>query len=209
MKGHDVRVLQDYLTLAGFPTTIDGSFGTTTKVNVIRFQRQQHMIANGVVTFTVNTALRALVARANPATTPAGQAVLNPSGLASAPAGAPAAVQAAVAAANRIAHTPYVWGGGHASFNASGYDCSGSVSYALHGANLLSSPEVSGSFESYGSPGPGHWITIWANGGHVYMQIAGLFYDTGAQSGSNGNDRWSTQRASPAGGYVVRHPAGM
>jgi peptidoglycan hydrolase-like protein with peptidoglycan-binding domain len=214
MTGHDVRVLQDYLTLAGFPTTIDGSFGASTKRNVIRFQRQQHMNANGIVTFSVNTALRAIVAKATPATpatpatTPGGRAVINSSGLASAPANAPATIKAVIAAANRIAHTPYIWGGGHASFNASGYDCSGSVSYALHGGHLLSSPEVSGSFESYGGPGAGQWITIWANGGHVYMQVAGLYFDTGAQSGSNGDDRWSTGRASPAGGYVVRHPTG-
>jgi hypothetical protein len=209
MRGHDVRVLQDYLTLVGFPTTIDGSFGSTTKKNVIRFQRVQHMTPNGVVSFAVNRALRSAVAAANPATTPGGHAVLNRNGTASAPANAPATVKAVIAAANRIAHTPYIWGGGHGSFNSRGYDCSGSVSYALHGGHLLSVSEDSSQLESYGSPGGGHWITIWANAGHAFMQVAGLFFDTGAQSSSNANDRWSTRRASPAGGYVVRHPAGM
>ncbi len=209
MSGHDVRVLQDFLTLAGFPTAIDGQFGRSTKRNLIAFQRAKGMTPSGVVTFAVNRVLRAAVAAANPATTPAGHAVLNPSGTAGAPANAPAAVKAAIAAANRIAFTPYVFGGGHGSFNSRGYDCSGSVSYALHGAGVLSTPEDSSQLESYGSPGPGKWITIWANAGHAYMQIAGLFYDTAAQSGSNNSDRWSTRRASAAGGYVIRHPAGL
>ena len=209
MAGHDVRVLQGYLTVAGFPTTVDGSYGAGTKRNVVAFQRQQNMPANGVVTYTVNTKLRSIVATATPSsTTPGSRARLNSNGLVSAPANAPAQIKSIIAAANRIAHTPYVWGGGHGSWNASGYDCSGSVSYALHGGGLLSSPMVSGSFESYGGAGPGSWITIWANGGHVYMQVAGLYFDTGAQSSSNGNDRWSTRRASPAAGFVVRHPTG-
>jgi peptidoglycan hydrolase-like protein with peptidoglycan-binding domain len=209
MKGHDVRVLQDYLTLAGFPTRIDGSFAASTKRNLIKFQRSAGLTPNGVLTYAGNKALRAAVAAANSSTTAGGRAVLHSNGLASAPANAPASIKAAIAAGNRIAHTPYIWGGGHASFNARGYDCSGSVSYALHAAHLLSAPEVSGSFESYGSPGAGHWITLWANSGHVYMQIAGLYFDTGAQSSSNGNDRWSTRRASPAGGFVIRHPSGL
>lgn len=211
MHGHDVRVLQDYLTLAGFPTTIDGAFGPGTKRNVIRFQRQQHMAANGIVTYTVNTKLRAIVAsssQSTPATAPAGRAVINSAGLAVAPSNAPATIKAIIAAGNRIAHTPYVWGGGHGSWNASGYDCSGSVSFALHGGHLLSSPLVSGAFETYGSAGRGRWITVYANSGHVYMKIAGLYYDTGAQSSSNANDRWSTHRSSPGSGYVVRHPTG-
>lgn len=209
MRGHDVRVLQDFLTLAGFPTAIDGDFGSATKRNVISFQSAKGLTPNGVVTYNVNLALRAAVAGANPATTPAGHAVLRADGTAVAPANAPAGVKGAIAAANQIAFTPYIFGGGHASFTSRGYDCSGSVSYALHGANLLSTPEDSSQLESYGGPGPGSWITIWANAGHTYMQIAGLFYDTGAQSSSNNNDRWSTRRASPANGYVIRHPAGL
>jgi len=94
-----------------------------------------------------------------------------------------------------------------ASFHADGYDCSGSVSYALHGGGLLSSPEDSGTLESYGRSGPGTWITIWANSGHVYMYVAGLRFDTGAQ-GSTGGSRWTTQGRSN-GGYVERHPSGL
>jgi cell wall-associated NlpC family hydrolase len=209
MSGHDVRVLQDFLTLAGFPTQIDGQFGSATKRNVIAFQRSEHMKPNGVVSFAVSHALREAVAADNAAPAATGKATLNPDGTATAPADAPAVVQEVIAAANKIAFDPYVFGGGHGSFKASGYDCSGSVSYALHGGGLLSSPEDSSQLETYGSPGAGQWITIWANAGHTYMKIAGLWYDTAAQSSSNDHDRWSTTRPSPAGGYVVRHPAGL
>ena len=111
-----------------------------------------------------------------------------------------------VAAANAIADKPYRYGGGHGSFNDSGYDCSGSVSYALHGAGLLSSPLDSSGFMSYGEPGPGKHVTIYAHPGHVYMVIDGRRFDTSArwETGS----RWtSTQRSSS--GYTVRHPRGL
>jgi hypothetical protein len=113
-----------------------------------------------------------------------------------------------IAAANQIAFKPYIYGGGHGRWIDSGYDCSGSVSYALHGAGLISAPEASGELESYGAAGPGQWITIWANAGHTYMRIAGLYFDTAAQSRTNNNDRWSARRISPVSGYVVRHPSG-
>jgi hypothetical protein len=111
-----------------------------------------------------------------------------------------------VAAANRIAGTPYKYGGGHGSFNDSGYDCSGSVSYALHGGGLLGTPLDSSGFMSYGASGPGKRITIYANPGHVYMVIDGRRFDTSARRETG--SRWSgTQRGS--GGYVVRHPRGL
>jgi peptidoglycan hydrolase-like protein with peptidoglycan-binding domain len=210
MTGHDVRVLQDFLTRDGFPTAIDGQFGPGTLRNVFRFQRSAHMRPDGVVTYTVQHALRlevAVKARSVVSSAPGARAVLNSNGTVSAPAGAPAAVRNAIAAANRIAFTPYVYGGGHGSFNSSGYDCSGSVSYALHGGGLLSSPEDSSQLESYGSSGPGQWITIWANSGHAYMQIAGLFFDTSGATG-RGGDRWSRSSPSGTSGYVVRHPSG-
>ena len=106
-------------------------------------------------------------------------------------------------------YNPYgVYGGGHASFNSAGYDCSGSVSFALHGAHLLATPLDSTQFESYGDPGRGRWITLYANAGHVFMDVAGLWFDTAAQSAQNGNDRWSATRVSPGNGWVIRHPAG-
>ncbi len=209
MSGHDVRVLQDFLTRDGFPTTIDGSFGPTTLRNVIKFQRSVNMRPDGVVTYDVQKALRLAVSgkpRTVVSTAPGAKAVLNSDGTVTAPASAPTAVKNAIAAANKIAFTPYVFGGGHGSFTSSGYDCSGSVSYALHGGGLLSSPEDSSQLESYGSSGPGQWITIWANSGHTYMQIAGLFFDTGGATG-RGGDRWSRTNSSGTSGYVVRHPS--
>lgn len=207
MTGHDVRVLQDFLTRDGFPTTIDGQFGPGTLRNVISFQRSANLRPDGIVTYSVQQALRLAVAgkpRTVVSSTPGARAVLNSNGLASAPAGAPAAVQNAIAAANRIAFAPYVYGGGHGSFTSSGYDCSGSVSYALHGGGLLRTPEDSSQLESYGSSGPGQWITVWANSGHAYMEIAGLFFDT-----AGGADRWSRTNRSGTGGYVERHPTGF
>jgi len=142
-----------------------------------------------------------------PPAPPSGSAELM-DGLAVAPQNAPETVKEVIAAANKIATTPYCYGGGHASFNDSCYDCSGSVSYALHGGHLLSQTEDSTEFESYGSPGAGKWMTLWTNAGHVYMQIDGLWFDTAAQSSANGNDRWSKTRVDSASGYIERHPTG-
>jgi hypothetical protein len=110
-----------------------------------------------------------------------------------------------VAAANAIAGKPYVYGGGHGSFESAGYDCSGSVSYALHGGGLLSSPIDSTGFMSYGAPGPGKRITIYANPGHVYMVIDGRRFDTSARSETG--SRW-TGTGRSGSGYTVRHPVG-
>jgi cell wall-associated NlpC family hydrolase len=121
------------------------------------------------------------------------------------PANAPPALQGVVAAANQIKDRPYSYGGGHGSFISSGYDCSGSVSYALHGGNLLSSPLASGSFEDWGEPGEGKAITVYANGGHAYAVIAGLRWDTSDTGGSGPS--WHTDMRSGEG-FVARHPSG-
>jgi cell wall-associated NlpC family hydrolase len=131
---------------------------------------------------------------------------LHSDGLASASSGAPAAIKNAVAAGNQIAKTPYVWGGGHGSFQSSGYDCSGSVSYVLHAAGVLSSPEASGPLESWGDAGPGRYITVYANAGHVFMIVGGVWFDTVGLSGTG--SRWQTG-SKGTGGFVVRHPAGL
>jgi cell wall-associated NlpC family hydrolase len=112
-----------------------------------------------------------------------------------------------IAAANEIATRPYVYGGGHGSFQSFGYDCSGSVSYALHGGGLLSSPEDSTGLESYGEAGPGRYITIYANAEHAYMTIDGRRFDTVAlqEDGS----RWSDSPGDDGGGFVERHPDGL
>jgi len=135
-----------------------------------------------------------------------GGIAIDTGGMVQPPAGAPAAVREMIAAGNAIATLPYIWGGGHGSFQAAGYDCSGSVSYVLDAAGLLSAPEVSGDFESYGDPGPGQWVTIYANAGHVWMQIAGWRFDTVALAESG--TRWS-QGGGEYGGFVVRHPVGL
>jgi hypothetical protein len=143
-----------------------------------------------------------------PSNAPYENASLSSAGLAVPPVTAPMVVREVIEAANQIAFTPYVYGGGHASFTSVGYDCSGSTSFALHGGGLIVDPIDSTQFESYGLPGPGRWITMWANGGHVYMRIAGLWFDTAAQSTANGSNRWSLTRISPAAGFVEIHPAG-
>ena len=135
-----------------------------------------------------------------------GGIAIDTAGMVQPPAGAPAAVREMIAAGNAIATLPYIWGGGHASFQAAGYDCSGSVSYVLAAAGLLSAPEVSGDFESYGDAGPGQWVTIYANAGHVWMTIAGWRFDTVALA--EGGSRWA-QGGGEFAGFVVRHPPGL
>lgn len=132
---------------------------------------------------------------------------LGSDGSAIAPIGAPDAVQSVVSAGNAIKNFPYIWGGGHGSFQARGYDCSGSVSYALKGAGLVNQPMVSGAFEKWGEPGPGKWITVYANAGHMYMIVGGLRFDTSFRDGPYGS-RWQSAKRSNAG-FVVRHPAGL
>jgi len=131
---------------------------------------------------------------------------LDTNGMVQPPADAPEAVKEMIAAGNAIATLPYIYGGGHASFQADGYDCSGSVSYVLAAAGLLSSPLVSGEFMSWGLPGPGKWVDIWATNGHVWMTIAGWRFDTVAQAETG--TRWA-QGGGEFAGFVERHPAGL
>jgi cell wall-associated NlpC family hydrolase len=127
------------------------------------------------------------------------------------PPDAPPVVKRVIAAANEIDDTPYIWGGGHASFIAKGYDCSGAVSYALHGANLLATTEVSGQLAHYGEPGPGRWITIYANAEHVFMVVAGLRFDTRNNIENVSGPRWkmAAPEAQILPKFAVRHPAGL
>ena len=131
-------------------------------------------------------------------------------GFAAAPADAPVEVQEAVFAANEIVGKPYVYGGGHRSFKSSGYDCSGTVSYALHGGGLLKSPLDSGSFMRWGAAGPGQWFTVYTNPGHAYAVIAGLRLDTSAAGDPSGakGPRWRPALRSSAG-FRARHPVGF
>ena len=127
-------------------------------------------------------------------------------GVAAPPESAPPAVKAAIAAANRIRTKPYVWGGGHGRWWDEGYDCSGAVSYALHGAGLLEVAMDSGEMAGWGEPGPGRWITVYANAGHAFAVIDGLRWDTAGDQRGTG-PRWHRSMVSTAG-YVARHPAG-
>jgi hypothetical protein len=141
---------------------------------------------------------------------PTSTATVLPDGKATTPPGAPYAVTRAIQAANRIHRRTYIWGGGHRSFKAKGYDCSGAVSYVLHAAGLLSSPLVSGQLAFWGVPGPGSWITVYANKTHTYMVVAGLRYDTsprGETVDQGRGPRWRYTLRTGIG-FAVRHYAG-
>lgn len=152
----------------------------------------------------VEAALAASGISANP-----NQATLTNDGLAISPINAPAAVQEVINAGNEIARLPYVWGGGHQTYEDTGYDCSGSLSFILAAAGLLNQTETSGQLMSYGDPGRGKWITIFANAGHTFAYIGGLRFDTVAlaETGS----RWSNRSAdeSNLSSFAIRHPPGL
>ena len=230
MHGHDVRVLQAYLTVDGYATTVDGDFGPSTKSSVVSWQSANDVPDNAIFTYADSRKLREDVAKVEsspksvtnptttPTTTPGATATIDSSGNATAPASAPAVVQEMIAAANSIDDKPYIYAGGHATWNAPGYDCSGSVSFVLHAAGLLSSSEDSTGLESFGSSGKGQWVTIYANAGHTWMVIAGLAFDTahwGPTAPAGTGPRWLTKANATAnlddgtGGYVVRHPDGL
>jgi peptidoglycan hydrolase-like protein with peptidoglycan-binding domain len=192
-----VRILQRRLGVGA-----DGVFGPGTQRAVRRFQRRNGLTPDGVVGPATWRALGV------PGERPVLKRVRLRRGTGSTPSGLPIVVARAIAAANRIARKPYRYGGGHASFRDSGYDCSGSISYVLNGAGLLRSPLHSTPFMRYGAAGPGRWITIYANPGHAYMTIRTrrgvLRFDT---SGMDDGSRWDGEMRSPAG-YTVRHPVG-
>jgi peptidoglycan hydrolase-like protein with peptidoglycan-binding domain len=188
-RGAAVRRLQSALGIAA-----DGVFGPATKAAVKRFQRARGLTADGIVGPATWAALghsgvRTVLKRGR----------TNSGGL-------PQRVRRIIAAGNRIAGMPYKYGGGHGQWEDSGYDCSGSVSYALHGAGLLDSALTSGGFMSWGAPGKGRWVTIYANPGHVYMVVGGRRFDTTGRDESG--SRWQSRSRSSAG-YTVRHPPGL
>lgn len=166
-----------------------------------RFQRKRGMAADGIVGPATWTALgirgrHPLLKRTRLRS--AGRGRSRPS--------VPVAVSRMIAAGNRIATSPYIYGGGHGSFDAAGYDCSGSLSYVLNGGRKLDAPLDSSGFMSYGSPGPGRHVTIYANPGHTFMVIGGRRYDTSAKRETG--SRWTATMRSTAG-YTVRHPPGL
>lgn len=213
MSGHDIRVLQDFLRKAGLRVAIDGQFGPGTLRAVRSFERRSKRAINGLMDAGDIDALRTMAGEDDPGLLtapvklpPGQQAIVGPDGLAVAPADAPDAVKAIIAAGNEIATTPYRYGGGHGSFKDTGYDCSGSVSFALHGGGLLDSPLASYDFFGWGDPGAGQWVTLYTKSSHIYMVVAGLRFDTSGRS--RAGTRWQAEMRSPAG-YKVRHPPGL
>jgi hypothetical protein len=209
MHGHDVRVLQSWLTRLGFETAVDGHYGRSTRRSVRAYERRERKRVDGLVSRRQARGMRRRIeapALAAPLAALPSATLAADGRTAIAPAGAPPAVHAAIAAANRITDRPYRYGGGHARVEDSGYDCSGAVSYALIGAGLLDAPEPSSTLMDYGEPGAGQWITVYAHGGHAYVVIAGLRFDTTGR-GEKG-PRWRVERRS-ARAYEARHPPGL
>jgi len=191
-KRSDIRALQRKVGVSA-----DGIFGPATEAAVKRWQRRHGLAADGVVGSQTRAAM----------------------GLGSGPVlkrrhggsgggggGGGGRLTRLIRAANRIATAPYKYGGGHGTYHDSGYDCSGSISYALHYAGLLRTPLDSSGFMSYGLPGHGRHVTIYANAGHAYMVVDHRRFDTSARSETG--SRWTSTHRSSAG-YVVRHPRGL
>src|SRR6185312_3778122 len=199
VSGNAVERLQKALKISP-----DGEFGPETEAAVRRLQARHGLSVDGVV----GPSTWAVLGIQSEGELKPSSAVLHSSesGGESTSSGGSSIVARVIAAGDEIATRPYAWGGGHGSFVSSGYDCSGSVSYALHGGGLLSSPEDSTGLESYGEAGPGRDITIYANAEHAFMVVDGKRFDTVAlaETGS----RWSSSMASTAG-FVARHPAGL
>jgi peptidoglycan hydrolase-like protein with peptidoglycan-binding domain len=193
-----VRRLQEALHVEA-----DGNYGPETEAAVKRLQAHHGLAVDGVVGpetwHTLGIDSHTTLHPHHPHHASGGGSSSNTGGGSS-------VVERVIAAADEIATRPYTWGGGHGSFQSVGYDCSGSVSYALHGGGLLSSPEDSGELESYGEAGPGRYITVYANSEHAWMVIDGRRFDTIAQQETG--TRWSDSMMSTSG-YVVRHPAGL
>jgi hypothetical protein len=217
MRGADVVTLQRLLATWGVALAPDGQFGRRTKRGVKTWERASGRPADGRLSPQEARSLEAAVERgerragvetetvAAPAA-PADTATIAADGRATAPVSAPAAVKAMIAAANRIHDKPYKYGGGHGSWDDTGYDCSGSMSYVYHAAGLLDQALDSTGFIAWGVGGRGEWVTNYANSAHSYMVIAGLRFDTSGRAGEG--TRWHTEMRSSSG-YSVRHAAGL
>jgi peptidoglycan hydrolase-like protein with peptidoglycan-binding domain len=232
--GRDVKLLQKYLTKTGIDVDVDGQFGRGTKLAVRKFEKGAQLKVDGKVDPSEAKRIKKAAAEgaeggpnagesgnggtgagtvdpgAGSGTAPApaaGKVTISADGkTATAPPDAPQEVKDAVAAANEITSTPYKYGGGHGSFKDDGYDCSGAVSYALHGAGLIDQPEDSTGLESWGESGVGTWITVYAKSSHAYIIIGGARFDTSG-AGEEG-PRWRKGDFTTSG-YVARHPEGL
>jgi len=222
MHGKDVSQLQGYLDAAGYTTITNGRFDRRTAASVRAFKADNGLRATGIVDRRTARSIKH-VATAPPLTggvsyqqqtastpkdvpTVAGtRARVLASGLAAAPRNAPFEVKAIIAEGNKIAHLPYKWGGGHGSWTDTGYDCSGSLTFALR-TTFRRGPVPTFGYSNWQLPGKGAWVTTYASSYHVYMVVAGIRFDTSGlrQSGS----RWQTEMRS-GDGFVARHPAGF
>ena len=206
MEGRDVRGLQYQLGRVGYGTSIDGAFGPLTKAALERWEGAKSRRVDGVATRPDQHALKGTRHRTTSPSPTNVHAWISSRGFAHISPSAPRKVRRLIRAGNAIAKTPYKYGGGHGTWNDSGYDCSGSVSYVLHAAGLLSRARDSTGFMSYGDAGRGTWITIRTNPSHAYMIVAGLRFDTSGRVADN--SRWHASMRSSSG-YTVRHPPGL
>ncbi|MDQ3609489.1 MAG: peptidoglycan-binding protein [Actinomycetota bacterium] len=217
-EGQDIRVLQDLLNQLGDDLRIDGQFGPRTRQAVDGWKAAAGRREDGRMTCGDIRVLRKAIAGVpaeggrDQGPTPGDleqgeQASITGDGLAVAPAGAPEKVRQIIAAGNEIATKPYKYGGGHGGrWEDTGYDCSGSVSYALYKAGIVDSSMPSGGYMDWAKAGEGDWVPVYANEGHMYMVVAGLRFDTSGRS-ENGT-RWQEEMRDPAA-YEVRHPEGL
>jgi hypothetical protein len=221
MRGDDVRVLQDHLTRVGLPTEVDGHYGPITARRVRSWERHFQRHVNGRVSRPDATELQSQVdagvtvaepttEQPEPTGEPRGSVILDPDGAGTAlvRGHVPDTIRAVVAAANEIVGKPYRRGGGHQRWanEVDAVDCSGAVSWALHGGGLLDAPVTSGALMTWGERRKGEWITVYAHSGHVYMMVDNLRFDTGYHSGDG--PRWTAKKRSSRG-FTRRHPAGL
>ncbi len=209
-RGNEVESLQAKL---GLP--VDGDYGPRTERAVKRFQRRHGLHADGVVGPATWQALglsgknrtlhpHSFGSKKTRSRRSGGGSSGGGGGGGGSSNNGGSTLARAIAAANEIATKPSRYGGGHGSFESSGYDCSGAVSYALHGGGLLESPLDSTGLSTWGEPGPGKWITVYGNAGHAWMVVAGIAFDTVGGPGP----RWHSPWVSSTEGFIARHPAG-
>ncbi|HEV2821038.1 MAG TPA: putative peptidoglycan-binding domain-containing protein [Solirubrobacteraceae bacterium] len=217
-KGQDIRVLQDFLNKLGDNLVVDGQFGPRTRRAVDGWKGAVGRKLDGRMTCgdirvlrEANTGVPKEGGRdkgPTPGAAPEGaQARITEDGFAVAPAHAPEAVKQIIAAGNEIAHKPYKYGGGHGRWEDDGYDCSGSVSYALYKAGIVKSSMPSGRYMNWEQAGEGDWVTVYAHEGHMYMVVAGLRFDTSGREGDS-DSRWHEEMRDPKA-YRVRHVEGL
>jgi peptidoglycan hydrolase-like protein with peptidoglycan-binding domain len=224
-QGSDVKLFQKYLLKSGFPTRASGYYGSATKKAEQQFERELGSKVDGKASPRDQKLARTVAQNGGDPNSlgqgsggqgydaasgnPTEKATISSDGkTAVAPDSAPQEIKDVIAAANEITSKPYKYGGGHGSWDDDGYDCSGSVSYALHGADLVDKPLDSTGFESWGAAGKGQWITVYANSGHAYAVIAGLRFDTSGDADGETGPRWHSDSRSGSG-YTIRHPDGL